>query len=430
MYTEGAWKIEAEGTINPPSYTLLQGIPYPSDTVQLPVEIINYVQNSQKSLLLEDAQNHPEFGLIPYLRTKEVKSMLCLPVIHQGKLSAILLLENSLSVGAFTSSHEELLQTLSTQIAISISNAQLYENLERKVLLRTKELQLQKEDLEQTLNDLKKAQRQLVNSEKMASMGELASGIAHEIQNPLNFVNNFTEVSDEMIDELLEEYRKSSDSRDESLFQELLSDVKSNLQKIRKHGLQADAIVKNMLEHSKQGQGRHELTDLNAMANGFLRISYHSFLAKYKNIISKDIEIEMDISTDEKIPKVHVIPQEIGKALLNLLNNGFYAVLDRKLKDEERKVDYQPIVKVSTELASHGNSGKKILIKVKDNGMGIPDSIKDKIFQPFFTTKPTGSGTGLGLSLAYEIIISHGGELTVQSKEGEGAEFIVSLPLK
>ncbi|MBN3581361.1 AAA family ATPase [Algoriphagus aestuarii] len=430
MYSEGSWKIEAEGTINTPSFTLLQGIPYPSSTMPLPVEIINYVQNSQKSLLLEDAQNHPEYGLIPYLKAKEVKSMLCLPVIHQGKLSAILLLENSLSVGAFTSSHEELLQTLSTQIAISISNAQLYENLERKVLLRTQELQLQKEDLEQTLTDLKKAQRQLVNSEKMASMGELASGIAHEIQNPLNFVNNFTEVSDEMMDELLEEYKKSTDSRDESLFQELLSDVKSNLQKIRKHGLQADAIVKNMLEHSKQGQGRHELTDLNTLANGFLRISYHSFLAKYKNIISKDIEIEMDISIDESIPKVSVIPQEIGKALLNLLNNGFYAVLDRKLKNQENEKDFQPLVKVSTELFTHGNGTKNILIRVTDNGLGIPDSIKDKIFQPFFTTKPTGSGTGLGLSLANEIIISHGGELTVQSKEKEGSEFIVSLPLK
>jgi len=260
-------------------------------------------------------------------------------------LLAILYLENSLSIGAFTVSHKELLQTLSTQIVISISNAQLYDNLERKVHQRTAELQLQKEDLEQTLKDLRKTQRQLVNSEKMASMGELASGIAHEIQNPLNFVNNFTEVSDELIDEILAEYGKSLENRDEKIIQELLSDVKSNFERIRKHGLQADAIVKNMLEHSKQGQGKNEPTDLNALANGSLRISYHSFLAKYKNIISKDVEIEMDISTDMNLPKVNVIPQEIGKVIFNLLNNGFYAVLDRSTK--ENSAEFKPLVKIT-----------------------------------------------------------------------------------
>ncbi len=429
MQTDGVWKIEAEGIVHPRSYKLLQGVPYPSNSVLLPEEIINYVQNSQKSLLLEDAQNHPEYGLISYLKSVQVKSVLCLPVIHQGLLLAVLYLENSLSVGAFTVSHKELLQTLSTQIAISISNAQLYDNLERKVLLRTAELQLQKEDLELTLKDLRKAQRQLVNSEKMASMGELASGIAHEIQNPLNFVNNFTEVSDEMIDEILQEYEKSKDLRDEKILNELLSDVKFNLQKIRKHGLQADAIVKNMLEHSKQGQGKREFTDLNALANGFLRISYHSFLAKYKNIISKDLEIIMDISTDKNLPKVNVIPQEIGKVLLNLLNNGFYAVLDKKLKNEDTTENFQPIVKVTTALENDPVSGPQVKVSIIDNGIGIPDSIKEKIFQPFFTTKPTGSGTGLGLSLAYDIVVAHGGELKVKSREGEGSEFTLILPL-
>ncbi|WP_296702621.1 ATP-binding sensor histidine kinase [Algoriphagus sp.] len=429
MQTDDVWKIEAEGVINPRSYKVLQSIPYPSNSIQLPEEIINYVLNSQKSLLLEDAQNHPEFGLIPFLKSVEVKSILCLPVIHQGKLMAILYLENSLSMGAFTVSHKELLQTLSTQIAISISNAQLYDNLERKVILRTAELQLQKEDLELTLRDLKKAQRQLVNSEKMASMGELASGIAHEIQNPLNFVNNFTEVSDEMIDEILLEYSKSIEERDEKILNELLSDVKSNLQKIRKHGLQADAIVKNMLEHSKQGQGRHELTDLNALANGFLRISYHSFLAKYKNAISKDLEIEMDIQTDADLPKVNVIPQEIGKVLLNLLNNGFYAVLDRSIKNNETSDDFQPIVKVTTALIKDPVSGPQVKVSIIDNGIGIPEPIKEKIFQPFFTTKPTGFGTGLGLSLAYDIVQAHGGQLIMESKEGEGSVFTIILPI-
>jgi histidine kinase len=429
MQSDSNWKVEAEGMINPSSYKLLQGIPYPSPGIDLPEEVINYVQNSQQSLLLEDAQNHPEFGVTPYFRSHQIKSILCLPVIHQGMLIAILYLENSLSVGAFTPSHKDLLQTLSTQIAISISNAQLYENLEKKVLLRTSELQHQKEDLELTVNDLKKAQRQLVNSEKMASMGELASGIAHEIQNPLNFVNNFTEVSEELIQEILEEYEKPEDKRDGELLQELLEDVRFNLEKIRKHGIQADAIVKNMLEHSKQGQGKHELTDINALANGFLRMSYHSFLAKYKNVISKDLEIEMDISVDEGLPKVKVIPQEIGKVLLNLLNNGFYSVLDRKVKYEQDSEEYQPIVKISTSQTTDKKGVSFILISVVDNGTGIPDSIKEKIFQPFFTTKPTGSGTGLGLSLAYDIVLAHGGEIKVNSTEGKGSEFIVSLPI-
>jgi predicted ATPase/signal transduction histidine kinase len=427
MHSDDSWKIEAEGIVNPRSYKLLQGVPYPSNAIKLPEEIINYVLNSHKSLFLEDAQNHPEFGVTPYLDSAKVKSILCLPVIHQGMLLAILYLENSLSIGAFTVSHKELLQTLSTQIAISISNAQLYDNLERKVHQRTAELQLQKEDLEQTLKDLRKTQRQLVNSEKMASMGELASGIAHEIQNPLNFVNNFTEVSDELIDEILAEYGKSLENRDEKIIQELLSDVKSNFERIRKHGLQADAIVKNMLEHSKQGQGKNEPTDLNALANGSLRISYHSFLAKYKNIISKDVEIEMDISTDMNLPKVNVIPQEIGKVIFNLLNNGFYAVLDRSTK--ENNAEFKPLVKITTSLAKDSVSGPQAVISVIDNGVGIPESIKEKIFQPFFTTKPTGSGTGLGLSLAYEIIQAHGGQLLLESKEGEGSTFRIVLPV-
>jgi signal transduction histidine kinase len=292
------------------------------------------------------------------------------------------------------------------------------------------EIHAQRENIATAYDQLKLTQSQLIQSEKMASMGELASGIAHEIQNPLNFVNNFTEVSDEMVDEVLEEQGKSLEKRDEKLVQDLLRDVKSNLQKIRKHGLQADAIVKNMLEHSKQGQGTRELTDLNSLANGFLRMSYHSFLSKLRNSEDMNLDVKLDISTEDNLPKINVVPQEIGKVLLNLLNNAFYAVHERMLQEKGGPNSYQPEVKVTTRRITRPNGQSGISVTIKDNGIGIPDSLKEKIFQPFFTTKPTGSGTGLGLSLSYDIVKSHGGELSVNSKEGEGTEFTIYFPLK
>jgi len=315
-------------------------------------------------------------------------------------------------------------------ISISLFRNNLSKQKANRLLEKQKEeIHAQRENIASAYDQLKLTQSQLIQSEKMASMGELASGIAHEIQNPLNFVNNFTEVSDEMVDEVLNEQGKSLEVRDEKLVQELLSDVKSNLQKIRKHGLQADAIVKNMLEHSKQGQGTRELTDLNTLANGFLRMSYHSFLSKLRNTEDMNLEVTMDISAEENLPKVSVVPQEIGKVLLNLLNNAFYAVHERKRNEAKTQNFYQPKIEVSTKMITNPNGGSGINISIQDNGIGIPDSIKEKIFQPFFTTKPTGSGTGLGLSLSYDIIKSHGGKLSVESKEGEGSEFMIYLPI-
>jgi len=299
----------------------------------------------------------------------------------------------------------------------------------RLLQIQKEEIHAQRENIASAYDQLKSTQSQLIQSEKMASMGELASGIAHEIQNPLNFVNNFTEVSDEMVDEVLDEQGKSKDIRNEKLVEDLLRDVKSNLQKIRKHGLQADAIVKNMLEHSKKGQGARELTDLNSLANGFLRMSYHSFLSKHRNSEDMNLDITLDISIDDNLPKISVVPQEIGKVLLNLLNNAFYAVQERMLQERGGQNSYQPKVKVTTKQISKPNGQSGVSITIEDNGVGIPDSIKEKIFQPFFTTKPTGSGTGLGLSLSYDIVKAHGGELKVESVDGEGTEFVILLPL-
>jgi signal transduction histidine kinase len=273
------------------------------------------------------------------------------------------------------------------------------------------EIDNQKSKVEQTLEELKNTQSQLIQSEKMASLGELTAGIAHEIQNPLNFVNNFSEVSTELIDEMNEEIDKG-DMKEAKL---IAFDLKENLEKINHHGKRAGDIVKGMLQHSRQSSGQKELTDINALADEYLRLSYHGLRAK-----DKSFNAEMKIDFDESIGKINIIPQDIGRVLLNLFNNAFYAVNEQKTLNP---VSYNPTVSVKTEKCDD-----KIYITVKDNGKGIPQKIVDKIFQPFFTTKPTGEGTGLGLSLSYDIVKAHGGEIKVESKEGEGSEFVITLP--
>jgi signal transduction histidine kinase len=278
--------------------------------------------------------------------------------------------------------------------------------LEVKVSERTNELN-------KSLEDLKSTQTQLIHSEKMASLGELTAGIAHEIQNPLNFVNNFSEVSSELIDEMEDEIEEGNTED----VKEIASDLKQNLEKINHHGHRASDIVKGMLEHSRTGDGAKELTDINKLADEYLRLSYHGLRAK-----DKSFNADFTTDFDESLPQVKVVPQDIGRVLLNLINNAFQAVSSTDSGKVDK--DYKPTVTVSTK-----KEGNKIEIRVKDNGSGIPDDIKDKIFQPFFTTKPTGQGTGLGLSMSYDIITKgHGGELKVESKEEEGTEFIIQLP--
>ncbi len=265
--------------------------------------------------------------------------------------------------------------------------------------------------------DLKAAQRQLIQSEKMASLGELTAGIAHEIQNPLNFVNNFSEVNQEMIAELKEEIGKGN--YDDAKI--IADDIESNEEKINHHGKRADAIVKGMLEHSKASTGIKESTDINKLADEYLRLAYHGLRAKDKSFNAVPIAIGIKTDFDETVGKINIIPQDIGRLLLNLYNNAFYAVNEQKRKNPD---SYEPTVLVSTK-----KDGDRVTITVKDNGSGIPEKIKEKIFQPFFTTKPTGSGTGLGLSLSYDIVKAHGGEIKVVTKEGKGCEFIVFLPV-
>jgi len=271
--------------------------------------------------------------------------------------------------------------------------------------------------LESTLANLKSTQSQLIQSEKMASLGELTAGIAHEIQNPLNFVNNFSEVNKELVDELKTElatgnvhsdsYRKAN---------EIADDIKANEEKINHHGKRADAIVKGMLQHSRTSSGQKEPTDINALCDEYLRLAYHGLRAK-----DKTFNAQTKTDFDNSIGKINIIPQEIGRVVLNLISNAFYAVDEKKKQNGN---GYEPKVSVTTEK----NNGK-VEIRVADNGNGIPQKVLDKIFQPFFTTKPAGQGTGLGLSLAYDIVKAHGGELKVETGKSEGAEFIIVLPI-
>jgi two-component system NtrC family sensor kinase len=276
-----------------------------------------------------------------------------------------------------------------------------------------KQNQRAKAQIQHTLDELKLTQQQLIQSEKMASLGELTAGIAHEIQNPLNFVNNFSEVNSELIDEMQTEINKGNLSEVKAI----AADLKENEQKINMHGKRADSIVKSMLEHSRISSGQKELTDLNALADEYMRLSYHGLRAKDKTFNSA-----METNLDSDLPKVNAVPQDIGRVLLNLFNNAFYAVHQKKKQIPE---GYLPQVTLTT-----SKKDGFIEIAIKDNGNGIPESIKDKIMQPFFTTKPTGEGTGLGLSLSYDIVVkAHGGSINVNSKEGEGSEFIIKLPV-
>ncbi len=281
----------------------------------------------------------------------------------------------------------------------------------RKERERTHQKELaQAKEIEKAYTELKATQAQLIQSEKMASLGELTAGIAHEIQNPLNFVNNFSEVNSELLSELKDEIRKGNMEEVKAL----ADDIETNEQKINHHGKRADAIVKGMLQHSRNSSGVKEPTDINALADEYLRLAYHGLRAK-----DKSFNATMKTDFDESIGNVNVVPQDIGRVILNLITNAFYAVDEKKKQLPE---GYDPSVIVSTKRVEG-----KVEIKVADNGNGIPQKVMDKIFQPFFTTKPTGQGTGLGLSMSYDIIKSHGGELKVETKEGEGAEFVISL---
>ena len=293
---------------------------------------------------------------------------------------------------------------------LQLSEEKKEQSLNQQKVLEA-EVDRQTGEIRQTLENLKATQSQLIQSEKMASLGELTAGIAHEIQNPLNFVNNFSEVNKELLIEMNEEIEKGNLEEVKSI----AKDVTENEEKINHHGKRADAIVKGMLQHSRSSSSKKEPTDINALADEYLRLAYHGLRAK-----DKSFNASMKTDFDETLEKINVIPQDIGRVILNLITNAFYVVNEKKKSGIE---NYEPKVTVSTKMLND-----KVEIKVADNGNGIPQKVLDKIFQPFFTTKPTGQGTGLGLSLSYDIVKVHSGELIVETKEGEGTIFSVILP--
>jgi len=294
--------------------------------------------------------------------------------------------------------------------------------------MKSKEKELaQAKEIEKAYKELKSTQAQLIQSEKMASLGELTAGIAHEIQNPLNFVNNFSEVNNELIEEL--KIKNGKLKIEDTEINDLLDNLYQNNEKISTHGKRADSIVKGMLQHSRTSSGQRELMDINALVDEYLRLAYHGLRAK-----DKSFNAIFKTDFDPSVGKINIVPQDIGRVILNLINNAFYAVNERQRAEG---AGYEPTVTISTAsiqpplgpARAGTDGGRSVQIKIADNGGGIPQKVLDKIFQPFFTTKPTGQGTGLGLSLAYDIIKAHGGELKVVTKEGKGSEFIILLAI-
>jgi signal transduction histidine kinase len=321
-------------------------------------------------------------------------SLIYLPLKIKDRMLGVITVQ-SFQRKAYSDHHLFMLRNIAVYTAIGLENAESFKKLN------------------ETVDSLKKTQKQLIQSEKMASLGELIAGIAHEIQNPLNFVNNFSEVNKELLDEMNEKVAEGNYEEVKAI----AKDVADNQEKINFHGKRADAIVKGMLQHSRTSSGQKEPTDINALVDEYLRLAYHGLRAK-----DKSFHARFETDFDNTINNVTVVPQEIGRVILNLLNNAFYAVTEKKKLAGDA---YTPTVNITTRKKTD-----RVEIKVNDNGNGVPQKILDKIFQPFFTTKPAGQGTGLGLSLSYDIITKgHGGELKIETREGEGSSFIILLPI-
>ncbi|MBD2016290.1 AAA family ATPase [Microcoleus sp. FACHB-53] len=428
---DSKWVIEAEGVVGKDEVNVMRSIPVDAvdSSIGVPLvssAIINFVAHTQENVVLNDATHEGQYTRDPYIIATQPKSILCAPLLNQGKLSGILYLENNLTTGAFTPKRVETLTILSAQAAISIENSRLYNQLEEynrtlefKVEERTQQLQEKNQELASTLKKLKATQDQIIAQEKLASLGALTAGIAHEIKNPLNFVNNFAELSAELTEELLEEIENQKDKLDTETteyIEEILNDLTQNVKKINEHGKRADNIVRGMLMHSGGKAGERQLTDINALLAEYVNLAYHGMRAK-----DSSFNITIETHYDDTIGLVNVVPQNISRVFLNVINNACYSAHEKK---KELGEGFLPTLSVTTK-----NLGEQIEIRIRDNGKGITDEIRDKIFNPFFTTKPTGQGTGLGLSISHDIIVQeHQGELKVNTEAGSYAEFVIVLP--
>jgi predicted ATPase/signal transduction histidine kinase len=419
----GQWLIEAEGAADRQETVVLQSLPV---AAKLSEAIVNYVSRTRETVVLGDAAKEGRFINDSYVRQHQAKAILCKPVIKQTDLIGILYLENDLSANVFVPDRLEALEILSAQIAVSLENARLYKELEQynrtleeKVAHRTAELQEKNEALTQTLQRLREMQNQLVTQEKLASLGQLTAGIAHEIKNPLNFVNNFAVLSVDLAKDLNDVLEANQDKKVAEIvaeISEILADLKLNAEKINHHGKRADGIVRSMMLHARGQSGEREAVDLNALLDEAVNLTFHGMRAQ-----NTAFNLTIEKEYDESIGQIKVVQQNLSRVFLNLISNACYAV-NEKMK--AARDSFSPTLSVRTQ-----NLGDKIEIRIRDNGNGIPLDIREKIFNPFFTTKPTGQGTGLGLSISYDIIVQeHRGEIAVETEEGRFTEFVVRLP--
>jgi two-component system, NtrC family, sensor kinase len=395
---------------------------YSAESYGFSQELVDYLRNipieaergtaSGRALLegrvihIADVKSDPEYTLVEGQRLGDYRTILSVPMLRENVPIGVLTLLRS-EVRPFTDKQIELVTTFADQAAIAIENVRLFESVET----RTRELAA-------SLENLRTTQDRLVQTQKLASLGQLTAGIAHEIKNPLNFVNNFSGISTELIDELQESLKDVSlNEKRRSEIMELMDTLRGNLDKVVQHGKRADAIVKNMLLHSREGSGEHRVVDINALVEESLNLAYHGARAE-----KQGFNITMERSLDAAAGQADVFPQDVTRVLLNLISNGFYAATKRRAGADGD--GYEP-----TLVASTRNLGDRVEIQIRDNGTGIPPEVKEKMFNPFFTTKPAGEGTGLGLSICYDIIVKqHGGSIEVDTQPGEFTEIRVILP--
>jgi signal transduction histidine kinase len=355
---------------------------------------------------IPDVKADPEYTLLQGQKLGDYRTILCVPMLRENVPIGVLGLLRS-DVRPFTEKQIELASTFADQAAIAIENVRLFESVEA----RTRELA-------QSLEELRTTQDRLVQTQKLALLGQLTAGIAHEIKNPLNFVNNFSGISAELIDELQDTLKGMPlDDKARTEINELTGTLKSNFDKVVHHGRRADAIVKNMLQHSREGSGEHRVVDINGLVEESLNLAWHGARAE-----TQGFEIKLRQSFDPSAGAADIFPQDIRRALLNMISNGFYAATRRRA--ETNGGDYEPTLTASTK-----NLGDRVEIRIRDNGTGMPPEVKEKMFNPFFTTKPTGEGTGLGLSISHDIVVKqHGGSIEVETQPGEFTEITVILP--